>query len=132
MFLLLDIDDFKGINDTFGHQVGDDVLVQIGNELKNSVESKGICARWGGEELSVYIPNITIAEAEKLSKSIVEIIPEVTNPKVTVSAGMISWNKKERPDFRQLFLQADTALYMAKNSGKNQVCFYHNVEIPYS
>lgn len=132
MFLLLDIDNFKGINDTYGHQVGDDVLIQIGNELKRKVGNKGICARWGGEELSVYAPNVTVTEAKILSKKIVEKIPQVTSPKVTVSAGLMTWNQGDRPKFRQLFLQADTALYVAKNKGKNQVCFYDNVKISHT
>lgn len=127
MFLLLDIDDFKRVNDSYGHQVGDKVLVQIGEMLIQEIGDNGICARWGGEELSVYVPNITKEKAMTLSERIVAQIPEVTAPKVTVSAGLITWDKKERPEFQQLFLQADTALYHAKNSGKNKVCYYDDI-----
>ena len=52
MFLLIDIDNFKRINDTYGHQVGDQVLIQIGEMLIEKVGKKGICARWGGEEMA--------------------------------------------------------------------------------
>lgn len=121
MFLLIDIDDFKCVNDTYGHQVGDEVLVQIGEQLERTIGTRGICARWGGEEMSVYVPNILDEEAIALAQRIVDNIPKTTNPKVTISAGLITWHKNERPEFQSVFLQADTALYNAKNNGKNQV-----------
>lgn len=124
MFMLIDIDNFKRINDTYGHQVGDEVLVQIGTLLKKMIGTRGICARWGGEELSVYVPNILNHEALYMAQQIVGAIPESTNPPVTISAGLITWNKAARPDFQSVFLYADTALYNAKNNGKNQVCMF--------
>lgn len=124
MFLLVDIDNFKRINDTFGHQVGDEVLVQIASQFQKAIGTRGICARWGGEEMSIYVPNIKKDEAQKIAENIVAIIPQSTNPKVTISAGLIIWEKAEKPHFKSIFLQADTALYKAKNSGKNQVCLY--------
>ncbi|MEG0386187.1 MAG: sensor domain-containing diguanylate cyclase [Solibacillus sp.] len=126
MFLLMDIDNFKKVNDTHGHQVGDDVLVQISSELRSFIGTRGVCSRWGGEELSIYIPNIIDSEAVKISKEIVEIVPKVTNPAVTISAGMITWKKENRPQFQHFFQQADTALYNAKNSGKNKVCVFED------
>ena len=132
MFLLLDIDDFKRVNDSFGHQVGDQVLVQIGEKLIQEVGDIGVCARWGGEELSVYVPNVSKEEAFQLSETIVSQIPKVTNPVVTVSAGLITWDKSDRPEFQKLFLQADTALYHAKNSGKNKFCYYEDIKAFYS
>ena len=124
MFLLIDIDNFKHVNDTYGHQVGDEVLVQIGNQLKKVIGTRGICARWGGEELAVYIPNILVEEVEKLAAQIVKSVPEATNPTVTVSAGLITWNMKQRPEFQSIFLHADTALYNAKSSGKNRFSIF--------
>ena len=121
MFMLIDIDNFKRVNDTYGHHIGDQVLVQIGAQLKKSIGTRGICARWGGEELSIYIPNILDNEAVKIAQAIVDVVPQATEPCVTVSAGMITWHKTERPEFKSIFLQADTALYVAKKSGKNQV-----------
>ncbi|WPK10612.1 sensor domain-containing diguanylate cyclase [Lysinibacillus louembei] len=126
MFLLIDIDNFKHINDTFGHQMGDTILKQIGMQLQRIVSKQGICARWGGEEMSVYIPNVSDKEAFMVAKTLVDSIPKVTEPSVTISAGLITWDKEERPEFQALFLHADTALYNAKNNGKNQVCIFHH------
>ncbi|HBT72251.1 MAG TPA: GGDEF domain-containing protein, partial [Lysinibacillus sp.] len=124
MFLLIDIDNFKRINDTYGHQVGDKILVQIALQLKETIGSRGICARWGGEEMSVYVPNIKEQEALELASAIVEVIPSTTDPQVTISAGLITWDERDRPAFQSVFLHADTALYEAKNSGKNRFCIH--------
>lgn len=132
MFLLIDIDNFKKVNDTYGHQVGDDVIVQIARRLQNEIGKRGICSRWGGEELAIYIPNISDREAIEISDAIVQMVPNVTNPSVTVSAGMITWHKSSRPDFKNMFLQADIALYHAKRNGKNRLCIYEKpMELQY-
>lgn len=125
MFLLFDIDNFKNVNDSYGHKVGDEVLVQIATQLKMMIGTRGICARWGGEELSVYIPNLLEEEAVKIVSQIVEVIPKITKPSVTISAGFVPWKKADRPEFESVFLHADTALYMAKNNGKNQYCIFN-------
>lgn len=125
MFLLFDIDNFKQVNDTYGHQVGDKVLVQIAEQLQKIVGTRGICARWGGEEMAVYVPNMHDDESIVLTNQIVTAIPQVTNPEVTVSAGLVMWKRSSRPEFQTLFLEADSALYQAKNNGKNQVCIFN-------
>lgn len=130
MFLLIDIDNFKKINDTYGHHIGDEVLVQIGQLLHKVVGTRGICARWGGEEMAIYVPNILEDEAVKLAEEIVEYIPKITNPTVTISAGLVNWHKSERPEFQSIFLRADTALYNAKNGGKNQYMVYEETMQP--
>lgn len=124
MFLLIDIDNFKRINDTYGHQIGDKILMQIASQLKETIGTRGICARWGGEEMSVYIPNIDEQEAIELAAAIVAVIPSTTDPQVTISAGLITWDEQYRPAFQSVFLHADTALYEAKNSGKNRFCIH--------
>ncbi|WP_431027533.1 sensor domain-containing diguanylate cyclase [Lysinibacillus sp. LZ02] len=126
MFMLIDIDNFKRVNDTYGHQIGDEVLIQIGTQLRETIGKRGICARWGGEELSVYIPNILDDEALKIAEQIVAVIPQVTTPVVTISAGLVTWNQTARPEFQSVFLHADTALYNAKNNGKNQVRMFND------
>lgn len=124
MFLLIDIDNFKRINDTYGHQIGDKILIQIAVQLKETIGTRGICARWGGEEMSVYIPNINENEAIDLAATIVAVIPSTTDPQVTISAGLITWDELYCPAFQSVFLHADTALYEAKNSGKNRFCIH--------
>ncbi len=124
MFLLIDIDNFKRINDTYGHQTGDKILVQIAMKLIETIGTQGICARWGGEEMSVYVPNIDEKESIELASTIVAMIPDATDPQVTISAGLITWDQNYRPAFQSVFLHADTALYQAKNSGKNRFCIH--------
>ncbi|OXS73732.1 GGDEF domain-containing protein [Lysinibacillus sp. KCTC 33748] len=124
MFLLIDIDNFKRVNDTYGHQIGDKILMQIAVQLKEMIGARGICARWGGEEMSVYVPNIDEKEAIELAEEIVAVIPNTTDPRVTISAGLITWDELYRPPFQSVFLHADTALYEAKNSGKNRFCMH--------
>ena len=124
MFLLIDIDNFKRVNDTYGHQIGDKILMQIAVQLKEMIGARGICARWGGEEMSVYVPNIEEKEAIELAEAIVAVIPNTTDPQVTISAGLITWDEQYRPAFQSVFLHADTALYEAKNSGKNRFCMH--------
>jgi len=124
MFLLIDIDNFKRVNDTYGHQIGDKILMQIAVQLKKMIGARGICARWGGEEMSVYVPNIDEKEAIELAEEIVAVIPNTTDPRVTISAGLITWDELYRPAFQSVFLHADTALYEAKNSGKNRFCIH--------
>ncbi|MFE3573321.1 sensor domain-containing diguanylate cyclase [Lysinibacillus sp. NPDC059133] len=124
MFLLIDIDNFKRVNDTYGHQIGDKILMQIAVQLKEMIGARGICARWGGEEMSVYVPDIDEKEAIELAATIVAVIPNTTDPQVTISAGLITWNEQYRPAFQSVFLHADTALYEAKNSGKNRFCMH--------
>lgn len=126
MFLLIDIDNFKKVNDTYGHQIGDEVLMQMGELLRQLVGTRGICARWGGEELAVYIPNIYQDEALRIAQNIVDAVPGATTPTVTISAGLITWTTAVRPEFQHVFLHADTALYNAKRNGKNQVVLFND------
>ncbi|MEK4246328.1 diguanylate cyclase [Psychrobacillus sp. FSL K6-2684] len=123
-FVLMDIDNFKQINDTHGHQIGDSILRQIATVIEKQVEKLGIGARWGGEELALYFSEMTLEEGKKICKSLLEIIPIYTNPSVTVSIGVSLWCEDGEMNFHNLFHHADTALYEAKNNGKNQLCVY--------
>ncbi|MEK4759132.1 sensor domain-containing diguanylate cyclase [Viridibacillus sp. FSL E2-0187] len=120
VFILLDIDNFKMINDTYGHQKGDAILVTIAQHLVDTVEGQGICARWGGEEIAIYLPNQTLLASIDLVDKIVTSVPEVTTPSVTVSSGVAAWQKNLNHNFHNVFQNADIALYEAKNNGKNQ------------
>ncbi|AMX82587.1 hypothetical protein GS3922_02245 [Geobacillus subterraneus] len=118
-FLLIDIDNFKQINDIYGHQTGDDVLVQVAEMIRTNIRDNDIAARWGGEELAVYLPNVSLFDAVSVARRIVEKVREHTVPPVTVSCGISSWRQHDHDNAEQLFKRADAALYMAKETGKN-------------
>lgn len=119
-FILMDIDDFKKVNDTHGHYVGDKVLIQVAEIIKRVINGQAIAARWGGEEFAVYVPHKSLEVAVDLADNIRAEIMNDTNPKVTMSFGVTSWNTKE-DSIKQLFIRADEGLYEAKSSGKNKV-----------
>ena len=121
--LILDIDDFKKVNDTYGHLAGDMVLQAMGSLLTNTLRRHDIVARFGGEEFVVLIPQenerqaVTIAE--KVRQSVAEMkFAEV--PSITISIGCTTYLLRETSD--TFIERADTALYDAKTSGKNKVC----------
>ncbi|MGJ7920409.1 diguanylate cyclase domain-containing protein [Neobacillus sp. LXY-4] len=120
-FILIDIDNFKGINDTYGHQVGDDILIQVANVMRGNIRDSDVAARWGGEELAIYLPKVSIERGSMIATRIVERVMEGTSPSVTVSCGVSHWTKRKKDSVQQLFNRADQALYLAKTSGKNKV-----------
>jgi len=121
--ILIDIDYFKQVNDTFGHQVGDEVLIQVSNLIRQSIRDTDIAARWGGEELAVYLPRVDERTAHAVAERIRRCVEMETSPQVTISSGLAKWNKETDANLsvEALFYQADLALYEAKNSGRNQV-----------
>ncbi|WP_391202615.1 diguanylate cyclase domain-containing protein [Psychrobacillus sp. L4] len=121
VFILLDIDNFKQVNDTYGHQVGDEIIKKIASIIQKRTDGIGIGARWGGEELAIYFSQMTITQGIEESKQILAQIPKQTNPSVTVSMGVSVWEREHKVTFHNLFHYADMALYEAKNNGKNQL-----------
>ena len=122
--LLIDIDDFKLINDNYGHQIGDEVIIAVSNLIKGIVSHHGFVARWGGEELAVYLPSHVLDDGMRIAERIIEETPVKTNPTVTLSCGLSTWrvNDDKCPkSVKELVKKADEALYHAKNNGKNQV-----------
>lgn len=120
--LMIDIDDFKKVNDTYGHQKGDEVLKKIGQLINKNIREMDMAARYGGEELVVIIPNTTIHKAFKIADRMREEISKLKfgDFSVTVSIGMSQTNENTRSAM-SLIKVADDALYKAKNSGKNKV-----------
>lgn len=123
--LMLDIDHFKAINDSHGHQGGDEVLRQAAAGIANSLRSHDIAGRYGGEEFILGLVNVTHATAvevaERIRKRIAEL-PVTINERViriTISIGLASLDKDD--DLQSLVKRADTALYVAKESGRNRV-----------
>ncbi len=128
--IILDIDHFKNVNDKYGHNVGDDVLVRFAEILQYSLREKDIVGRWGGEEFIIIIfskdENILSNIANKIRKTIEdEIFDEVG--KITASFG-ISINDNHS-DINKIIDKADKALYEAKVSGRNKVILYNEDKI---
>jgi diguanylate cyclase (GGDEF)-like protein len=120
--MLIDIDDFKSVNDTYGHREGDRILAAMGCTLMNMARDSDICCRYGGEEFSVILPLTDIDEAGTIACRMQEDLAEqMPNGRtVTVSIGVASCGEKTRT-FRDLVEKADAALYQVKRSGKNRV-----------
>jgi len=120
----LDIDHFKQVNDTYGHDVGDDVLKEFTALIKQNISSDELFVRWGGEEFIVVFmaQNSTLAQSkiEKL-KALIEYHIFKRVEKITCSIGVTIYHQDE--DIDQSIKRADDALYKAKNSGRNQVVF---------
>lgn len=125
-FLMLDIDDFKTLNDTFGHAAGDDCIKGVADLINKSVRDGDIVSRFGGEEFLVVLPGATassaLAAAERIRKSVEELRLETgakdTRHRVTISIGLALREGDVTP--QMLINRADEALYQAKHKGKNQ------------
>ena len=125
--IMLDIDDFKTVNDTYGHDVGDNVLKSVSSIIKNAVGANGLTARWGGEEFIVMLDGDDIEAAKECAWAIVraveasEVIVGGAEKKVktTISAGIAELSPEKHYNVSVRF--SDKALYDAKHSGKNTV-----------
>lgn len=121
--LILDIDHFKRINDSHGHSVGDQVLREVAQVLAGAIRRSDICARTGGEEFAVLLPDTPLAEAAKVAEKVrLAIAAHVTHSqggeiRVTASCGVASGNES----LDALLQQADAAMYQAKEAGRDRV-----------
>ena len=121
--LMLDMDHFKQINDTYGHQAGDQVLRQIGGVITSSFRQADVYGRLGGEEFAVLLPNTSLDTARNIAEQLVKAISHmVAEPVkgVTASLGVASSQTLDQ-DLHSLMNTADKALYRAKALGRNQV-----------
>ncbi|MEG1049215.1 MAG: GGDEF domain-containing protein, partial [Oscillospiraceae bacterium] len=131
-FVLLDFDNFKFVNDTYGHIAGDEVLKEIAHRIKKSLRSSDLVARIGGDEFAFLVTNIL--DDKFLNEKMNVILKSAASPidleqavlQQTVSMGVSFKRAGEGTSFEALYKKADEALYMAKNSGKN--CWYANKE----
>jgi diguanylate cyclase (GGDEF)-like protein len=122
--LMLDLDLFKRVNDTHGHDVGDDVLRRVGNALQAGTRGIDTTARLGGEEFAVILTETDFAAGLEVAERLRVAIGETETPaagRVTVSIGLAEFNGTTR-DVRTLFNAADAALYEAKRQGRDRVC----------
>lgn len=121
---LLDIDDFKRINDSYGHITGDSVLQDITSIINKAIRSTDIFARWGGEEFVILLPNTNINQAKEMTERLRICIQKNKYNKVenvTCSFGLVSLQKNE--DSESLLKRVDRLLYDAKKRGKNNVAW---------
>ena len=119
---ILDIDHFKRVNDTYGHEAGDQVLVTLADILRAGIRATDSLARWGGEEFVVLSPGATVEGAAELAERLraaAAAHDHVSVGKVTASFGVTQHCVGETPD--ELFARADEALYRAKDGGRDRV-----------
>ena len=125
--VLLDVDFFKKVNDTYGHPAGDFVLREVASQLNKVRREEDLLARWGGEEFIFLLAEIepaqALAFAERARKAIEShrIVWEETRIPVTVSLGLASIQGTQQGELDHLIAQADTKLYQAKHNGRNRV-----------
>lgn len=120
--ILIDVDNFKQVNDTYGHAIGDETLLILVDILKNNIRQSDMLARWGGDEFTILCANTdrqsAIVQAKKLQRLIVEhTFPAIE--KCTISIGIAE--VKEQDQTNDIFIRADKALYKSKEEGKNTI-----------
>jgi len=131
--LLIDIDNFKRINDTYGHQAGDYVLQELAKVIKEQLNARDLVARYGGEEFAILLPGVTFSQAVRVAEGVRRAVEKHlfkyhgTEIPVTVSIGVAVM--REGLDETLLIEKADKALYLAKRLGKNQVRTDLDVEL---
>ncbi|MEE1903584.1 MULTISPECIES: diguanylate cyclase [Pseudomonas] len=120
--IAMDVDDFKPINDRYGHARGDAALVRVVDVLRACLRQQDLLARWGGDEFVIVLPQASLGEAlevaARLRQAMVQVEP-VGDCQLTMSYGVVQWQEGE--DQHALLARADTALYRAKDAGKNAI-----------
>lgn len=129
--IMLDIDDFKSINDTYGHQFGDEVLIQTSNIVSSKMGNKDILARYGGEELIVFINDVNDRESvfnkiDIIRSNVENNVMKAGSEKVSITVSIgIAYSICRGENVSSVVKKADEALYMSKASGKNKVVEYN-------
>jgi diguanylate cyclase (GGDEF)-like protein len=128
--MMIDIDDFKKINDTYGHNVGDEVIKLLVNIISSSIRKSDVAARFGGEEFAIILPNTDVQNAFKFANKLRENIKNssykdrTNSVKFTVSIGVDEFNQENDKNISDSLNRADKALYKAKTTGKNKVSIF--------
>ncbi len=119
--IMCDIDDFKKINDTYGHMFGDKVLKELARIMKENLRKSDAIGRWGGEEFIIIAPYTNVYGAQRLAEKIKTLIEntQIEDISVTISCGVAEYRYSE--SLKDLFKRVDEALYLAKKKGKNTV-----------
>jgi diguanylate cyclase (GGDEF)-like protein len=130
--IILDVDDFKKVNDTYGHHWGDQVLKKIAEHLRTKTRRSDYPSRYGGEEFVLILPETDVENALRVDSKVRSEIKATTFDSkgrafsVTVSTGLSSTCNKEYSNWQQMLEDADQALYLAKNRGKDRVEVFFN------
>jgi len=120
--LYIDVDNFKVVNDSLGHQAGDDLLVQVANTIKNGVRQTDIAARLGGDEFAVLLPETDAPGGTTVSTKLQQVLSAEMQKNgwpVTFSLGCVTSNETQL-DFDDLVKEGDSLMYQSKKSGKNR------------
>lgn len=134
--IMLDCDNFKSINDRYGHIAGDEVLVTVGNVLNKSTKIKDIACRYGGEEFCLILPDTTITQAYTIAERIRANIEKTAfsfqdmKVNVTVSCGVAHTEFEEDMSVVELIRESDEALYCAKKCGRNRTKIFNKIQQP--
>ncbi len=127
--LFLDLDNFKNINDTMGHKVGDAILIEVSDRLRESVGKYDFCARFGGDEFVILLQDADNASVEAIAQRLIHTFKKPFNVHeidffLSSSIGIVLY-PNDAMNAEDLIKHADTAMYEAKNKGKNQFVYYH-------
>ncbi|MBI9045336.1 MAG: GGDEF domain-containing protein, partial [Anaerolineaceae bacterium] len=125
--LLLDVDHFKEINDTYGHQSGDLVLQRLGQSLIKGVREIDLIGRWGGEEFVILLPRTNCEQALDVAERLREMVADLkidvheNTVSITISGG-ISSSESGELEMDEMITKADELMYRAKTEGRNRIC----------
>lgn len=127
--MFLDLDNFKNINDTMGHKVGDKILIEVSHRLRNTIGLYDFCARFGGDEFVILLQDSDTSSVDTMAKRLIQTFKEPfrineTNFFLSSSIGIVLY-PQDASCAEDLIKHADTAMYEAKNKGKNQFIYYH-------
>jgi diguanylate cyclase (GGDEF)-like protein len=133
--MIMDADHFKKMNDTFGHMIGDQILISLAELCLKNIRGQDIIARYGGEEFVVLMPEANHEDAcktaERLRKLVAEtsMVPGAIDVMITISLGVASWESGDQElDFDAMLARADQALYYSKESGRNRVSSWQELQ----
>lgn len=124
---LIDVDHYKVFNDVYGHTLGDKVLIEIANVIKDNIRANDIAGRYGGDEFIIFLPDITRDRAEVIANRLIKLVnaksfAEGTEIQITLSIGNLYWkDTREKYDLTSIIREVDHILYEAKDSGRNKV-----------
>ena len=126
--LMFDIDNFKRVNDTYGHEAGDQVLIQVSHILKKAFRTSDMFARYGGEEFVAALPGCPVDKAAAIGGRAIKAVEEAeiaisheVSVHITVSGGVSELQQTDN-DYTDVIKRSDAALYHAKQTGRNRVC----------